>query len=62
MTSNRDGGKGDKPRPIPDPQKYRDNWDTIFKKNQEKVKATIYGVEIKKTKEEWNKLFENEPK
>ena len=27
-----DGGKGSKPRPIPDPQKYRDNWDEIFKK------------------------------
>jgi hypothetical protein len=31
-----DGGKGSKSRPIPDPQKYRDNWDSVFKKNQEK--------------------------
>jgi hypothetical protein len=25
-----DGGKGSAPRPIPDPQKFRDNWDAIF--------------------------------
>lgn len=25
-----DGGKGSAPRPIPDPQKFRDNWDQIF--------------------------------
>ena len=24
------GGKGSAPRPIPDPQKFRDNWDEIF--------------------------------
>lgn len=27
-----DGGKGHKPRPIPDRQKFDDNWDAIFKK------------------------------
>jgi len=27
-----DGGKGSAPRPIPDPQKFRDNWDQIFGK------------------------------
>ncbi len=27
-----DGGKGSAPRPIPDPQKFRDNWDAIFGK------------------------------
>jgi len=32
----RDGGKGDKPRPIPDRKKFEENWDAIFKKNQEK--------------------------
>lgn len=32
-----DGGKGSAPRPIPDPQKFRDNWDTIFgKKDKDK--------------------------
>lgn len=32
-----DGGKGSTPRPIPDPQKFRENWDTIFgKKDKEK--------------------------
>jgi len=29
-----DGGKGFVPRPIPDPQKFRDNWDAIFGKKQ----------------------------
>lgn len=26
-----DGGKGSKPRPIPDRKKFEDNWDKIFK-------------------------------
>lgn len=30
-----DGGKGSAPRPIPDPQKFRDNWDTIFGRQKE---------------------------
>ena len=29
-----DGGKGDKRRPT-DEQKYRDNWDVIFKKKED---------------------------
>ena len=29
-----DGGKGSAPRPIPDPQKFRDNWDQIFGKKK----------------------------
>jgi hypothetical protein len=33
----RDGGKGDKPRPIPDRKKFEDNWDAIFNKNQKKI-------------------------
>ncbi len=34
-----DGGKGSAPRPIPDPQKFRDNWDQIFgKKPKEEQK------------------------
>ena len=28
----RDGGKGDKPRPIANYDEYSDNWDKIFKK------------------------------
>jgi hypothetical protein len=31
-----DGGKGSAPRPIPDPQKFRDNWDEIFGKKDKK--------------------------
>ena len=31
-----DGGKGSKPRPIPNPEQFRSNWDAIFKKNKEK--------------------------
>lgn len=26
------GGKGSKPRPIPDRKQFEDNWDKIFKK------------------------------
>ena len=31
-----DGGKGSAPRPIPDPQKFRDNGDQIFGKKDKK--------------------------
>lgn len=35
----REAGKGSAPRPIPDPQKFRDNWDKIFgKKPKEEQK------------------------
>lgn len=30
MSTHGDGGKGSSPRPIPDPQKFSDNWDLIF--------------------------------
>ena len=29
-----DGGKGSAPRPIPNPQKFRENWDKIFNKDK----------------------------
>ena len=38
VASSSDGGKGSTPRPIPDPQKFRDNWDEIFGKKQEDKK------------------------
>ena len=28
------GGKGSRPRPIPDRKQFEDNWDRIFKKSQ----------------------------
>ena len=28
----REAGKGSAPRPVPDPQKFRDNWDAVFGK------------------------------
>ena len=34
-----DGGKGSAPRPIPDPQKFSDNWDAIFGKKKPEEKA-----------------------
>ena len=37
-TEMRDGGKGHKPRPVPDRKKFEDNWDAIFKKKPEKEK------------------------
>jgi len=33
-------GKGSVPRPIPDPKKFEENWDRIFKKNNEQSKST----------------------
>jgi hypothetical protein len=30
----RDGGKGDKPRPIQDREQFEKNWDSIFKKEK----------------------------
>lgn len=33
-----DGGKGSAPRPIPNPEKFRQNWDEIFKKKKEQPK------------------------
>ena len=38
MSTHGDGGKGSSPRPIPDPQKFRDNWDAIFGRKPEKPK------------------------
>ena len=38
MLSMSDGGKGSAPRPIPDPQKFRDNWDAIFGKKPKEDK------------------------
>lgn len=31
--------KGSNPRPIPDPQKFRDNWDQIFGKKEKEKKC-----------------------
>lgn len=31
-------GKGSAPRPMPDPQKFRDNWDQIFGKKKDEKK------------------------
>jgi hypothetical protein len=36
LMSNPTGGKGSKPRPIPNPEQFRSNWDEIFKKKEEK--------------------------
>jgi hypothetical protein len=31
MSNTNHGGKGDKPRPIPNREKFEKNWDSIFK-------------------------------
>ena len=31
-----DGRKGSKPRPIPDPKKFEENWEKIFGKKDKK--------------------------
>jgi Skp family chaperone for outer membrane proteins len=36
-----DGGKGAAPRPIPDWDKYSDNWDRLFKKQPQTLKDII---------------------
>ena len=36
-----DGGKGSAPRPIPDLDKYNDNWDRLFKKQPQTLKDII---------------------
>jgi len=41
----RDGGKGDKPRPLPDKEKFDKNWESIFGK-----KTTIPQPEMKEKK------------
>jgi hypothetical protein len=33
----RDGGKGDRPRPIPSREKFEKNWDSIFKPKSRKT-------------------------
>ena len=38
MATNRDGGKGDRPRPIPNWDHYATNWDKIFQKTKEQQK------------------------
>lgn len=42
----RDGGKGDKPRPIADRQTYSDNWDKIFKEKDGSLTVNLNGGEI----------------
>ena len=41
----RDGGKGHKPRPIPNKEQYEKNWDEIFKspkkQYEERMKAVL---------------------
>jgi hypothetical protein len=34
--SNPTNGKGSRPRPIPNPEQFRSNWDQVFKKKEEK--------------------------
>lgn len=42
----RDGGKGDKPRPIADRQTYSDNWDKIFKEKDGSLTINVNSGEI----------------
>lgn len=38
------GGKGSKPRPIPDRKQFEDNWDKIFKPKPKKEKPNDTGT------------------
>ena len=46
----RDGGKGHKPRPIPDKKQFEKNWDEIFKKQDDERKKSE--LEDKRNKNE----------
>jgi hypothetical protein len=37
----RDGGKGDKPRPMPNKEQFDKNWESVFGKKQETLKNYI---------------------
>jgi len=51
----RDGGKGDKQRPLGVPEEqFNNNWDNIFKKKN----SAIYGVQIENTQEQWDAIFD----
>lgn len=45
----RDGGKGDKPRPIKDRDQFESNWDAIFKGNKMTTFTTEDRQEAEKT-------------
>jgi hypothetical protein len=40
MSSSNPGGKGSKPRPIPDRKQFEENWDKIFKPKPVKDKQS----------------------
>jgi hypothetical protein len=57
MTHNyRDGGKGDKPRPMPNKEQFDANFEAIFGKRKkatvEEVDYGVYIVEVKDVKDE----------
>ena len=41
-----DGGKGCRPRPIPNPEKFKSNWDLIFNKQTDKEKENERAEEL----------------
>lgn len=43
-------GKGSSPRPIPNPDKFEENWDRIFGKKKEKDGNKSDTTDTKKTK------------
>lgn len=49
-----DGGKGSKPRPIPDPKKFEENWEKIFGNGKQLNRPkTIYHVAPKQEGAYW---------
>ena len=47
-----DGGKGDKPRPIVDRNKFESNWETIFGEKKKDEKEIYRLRQLEKTLEE----------
>lgn len=66
MSQNyRDGGKGDKPRPMTDKERFDQNFETIFGKNKKaivkEIDVDVYSVEIKdKENEDGNNSKNNQ--
>jgi len=58
----RDGGKGDKRRPLViDEEQFNNNWDAIFNKPKEEPEK-ILGIPVEDLDIDWDNLFNTEKK
>jgi len=52
----RDGGKGHKPRPIPDKEQFEKNWDEIFKSPKKQYEERMKAVLLDNPKRNKNEI------